>query len=861
MAAARAQLAGLSEVGELSQFVTSRRTELIRSARGLPGVQRTRLLSDLVDLVVRRMLEVACDVDGRNLAAKAERFLTIAATGGYGRRELAPFSDVDINFIAGSEDDPDVDIVTRRMFRLIMDVFLAGAKLKVGYAYRLLSETATLHHQNQTALLDSRYVAGSRDLFQAFQSELRRGIHPVAFIHDKLREREASIRKSGAGVYRVEPDVKSGEGSLRDLQLARWLAQAVYGFANKTVWDDIRRHGVLKAAEVQGVQETQEFYSRLRWEMHVAAGQQADVLTSQKQETVAPLLGYTDTPELSAAEHLMRDYYSRALFARQTAVKMMSRAQSLRLELEPGLCSQYGRVVLDNPEAFSNDPLACLRVFIYCQRYGLTLDQEVVDALKAAVAAQPAPSAQAEASRLFLVVLRGERVAETLSAMSRAGVLQWYMPEFADIIGLVPADAAHEYTVGWHSLLVVKECERLGASGDEDTRRIFSAIRQKEMLYLLALTHDVGKARHGEDHCETGAAMVRGIAERLGLDEGTVDRLEYLVRHHVLMSDTARLRDLNLRRTVEDFVAVVNDVEVLGMLYIFTTADISSVGSASWSEIQARFLRELYYRAERAIVSKTPLIASEEEMALYRRRVRRELSLANVPPEAVEEHVRLMPAIYLLNTGPEEMAMHIEAIQTAIQGEPSVDFRAEPGSDFTVLTICVRDDPLPGLLSKVAGVLWALEINVHAAQVFTREGNERIALDTIFVDFEGSQLPDFKRQQVEKDLCRVLKGDVSVSDLLTEKKKALNGGYESVSLDVFNQLSEQHTVVEIHAKDQPGLLYRFTRAFAALNWGIHSARVSTWGDEARDSFYVTAEGRKLGTDAGEDLEAALRSVR
>ena len=207
------------------------------------------------------------------------------------------------------------------------------------------------------------------------------------------------------------------------------------------------------------------------------------------------------------------------------------------------------------------------------------------------------------------------------------------------------------------------------------------------------------------------------------------------------------------------------------------------------------------------------------------------------------------------------MALHIEAIQTAIQGEPSVDFRAEPGSDFTVLTICVRDDPLPGLLSKVAGALWALAINVHAAQVFTREGNERIALDTIFVDFEGSQLPDFKRQQVEKDLCRVLKGDVSVSDLLTEKKKALNGGYESVSLDVFNQLSEQHTVVEIHAKDQPGLLYRFTRAFAALNWGIHSARVSTWGDEARDSFYVTAEGRKLGTDAGEDLEAALRSVR
>lgn len=862
LAEARTDISGLREVDELAAFLTARRVEVIEKAAAVPGQARTRMLSDLIDVVVRRMLEVACDPEGSSpsLLSRAERSLTIVATGGYGRRELAPFSDVDISFIAASEDDPEIDAITRRMFRLIMDVFLAEAKLKVGYAYRLVGEAGTLHHQNQTALLDARYVAGSREVYQAFQDELRRNIQPVAFIHDKLKEREASVHRHGTSLYRVEPNIKEGEGSLRDLHLASWLAQVAWGFSRRTVWDDIRRHGLLTTAEVSRAFGVQEFFSRLRWEMHLVAGQQADSLTVQKQESTASTLGYADTEEESGAERLMRDYYAHAEVARRTAEKIIRRAGERRLQLEPGLDALGGKVVLQNPEVFENDPVACLRAFAYCQRYGLALDQPVIDAIRLATERCPAPVGDEEAARLFVMMLRSDNVAGTLTDMASCGVLQWYIEEFGTTMRLVPFDAAHEFTIGWHSLVVVQQCERLGKSGDEDMRRLFSSLRQPELLYVLALLHDCGKAIRGRDHTESGAEIASAVARRLGFDSEAADRLQFLVRNHQLMSDTARLRDLNLRKTVEDFAAVVDDVDTLTMLYVFTNADILAVGSAAWSEIQGRFLRELYYRAERAIITKTPLIDSEEDMALYRSRVRRELSITALPQEAVEEHVSLMPAIYLLNTGPEEMASHIEAIGKARAGEPSAEFRSEPGSDFTELTICALDDPRPGLLSKIAGALWALDVNVHAAQVFTREGADKVALDLLYVDFESKQLPEFKKAQVEREVAAVLKGERTVESLLEEKGKTLPPNYESLSLEVLDHVSEQHSVIEVHAHDLPGLLYRFTRAIASLGWDIHSARVSTWGDEARDAFYVTVGGSKLGAVAAAKLEEALRTA-
>ncbi len=858
IAEAKAQLQPRVTVADIAGFLTARREDLIERTQDLPAVVRTAILSELIDLVVRRMFEIACTAGGDNpaLLVKAERSLALVATGGYGRRELAPYSDIDINFLAASDDDPEIDEITRRMFRLIMDVFLAEAKLKVGYAYRLLGEAAAMHHQNQTALLDGRHVTGSRELVQSFQDDLRRNIHPVAFINEKLRERESAANRHGRGIYRVEPEIKEGEGSLRDLHLTSWLAQVAYGFGTETVWEDIRSHGLLTSAEVSRVYEVMEFFSGIRWKMHLEAGVQADALTVQRQDVIAPKLGYEETAYAPAAAAMMRDYYAYAESARRMAEKMIMRARSKRLELEPGLSTESGQVVLDNPEAFLNDPVACLRAYAYCQKYELKLSQDVIDAIRICVVRMPAPLEDADAAKVFLMILRSEHVADAIIGMTHSGVLGWFIPEFGRIMGQIPFDAAHEFTVGWHSAMVVYHCERLVSSTDEEMRRIYAGIRHPELLYLFALLHDVAKGLGGE-HAERGADMSKCIGERLGMDSESVSRLEFLVRNHLLMSDTARLRDLNLRKTVDDFVAVVNDVDSMSMLFIVTNADILAVGSSAWSEIQGRFLKELYYRAERSIITKTPLIDSEEDMALYRKRVRRELSLTSLPEQAVEEHVALMPAMYLLNTSPEEMAEHVEFIRRAGEDEPSVAFRAEMGSDYTELTICVKDDPEPGLLSKITGALWALDIDVHAAQVFTRENAVKIALDTLYVDFEGQQLPEFKKHQVEKDLIQVLKGHISAEDLLKRYHKKLGSKFEVKKLLVHEHLSEEHTVVDIQAKDNPGLLYRFTRAFARLGWGIHSARVSTWGNEGRDSFYLTQGDHKLEEGAVELLMAAL----
>jgi [protein-PII] uridylyltransferase len=265
------------------------------------------------------------------------------------------------------------------------------------------------------------------------------------------------------------------------------------------------------------------------------------------------------------------------------------------------------------------------------------------------------------------------------------------------------------------------------------------------------------------------------------------------------------------------------------------------------SPVRVRFLEELFFRAEAALGEQETAM-DEARLQRYRMRLTRQLSGHNLPPERIREHCEGMPVAYLLNTRPEQMADHIRAVEALRATGPVVEFSGEMGADITTITLCTYDDPEPGLLSRVAGVLYAHEVAIHAAQVFTRQGEPAIALDTLWVDFHGRQLPPYKRAEVAQDLTPVLQGK-PVTEVLAAHRKTLPPGIPPERLHFDNNLAEHHTVLELRAPDQPGLLYRVTRAIAALRWDIHSARISTTGDRARDAFYITdAAGRKLETE-------------
>ena len=419
---------------------------------------------------------------------------------------------------------------------------------------------------------------------------------------------------------------------------------------------------------------------------------------------------------------------------------------------------------------------------------------------------------------------------------------------------LIPYDPSHEYTVGQHTLYVIRVLDNLRLlPPDDDTRDfrvLLTELPDPEQLYLAALLHDAGKTDDARPHSETGAEIARAVCQRLRWSEEATENVCFLVRTHLMMAETSRLRDLNLDETIRDFVSIVDTYERLVMLYLLTYADTRAVGAGVWTQVKGKFLRDLFRRAERAIMSE-PTEEDGTAVALLRTRKRlmRELAVENLPPDEVAAHLEGMPAPYVLNTSLDEMALHIGFARRAREGAPVVEFHDERGSTFTEITICALDDPAPGLLAKVAGVLLAADLEVHAAQVFTRvAGDERIAIDTLFVDFRGRQLTTGKRREVSRWLTDVLTGADSVQELLRRKRKPAETGGRVEHLALRNDLSEHLTVTEATCADSQTALYRVSGALSALGWDIHSARVSLFGGRTVASFYVSG-ARALGDEA------------
>ncbi len=818
----------------------------------------------LVDAVLRRLFALACLNAG---VAEDAAPVAIVATGGYGRRELAPFSDVDVTFVPALEDDDTVNAIVKEMFQGVMDVFLYGAGLKVGYAYRLLGDLGRLDHQTQTTLLDSRFLCGDRALFKEFRAQFRAQILTADFLFQKWAERQAVVsRHSGGQVYSVEPNVKEGAGGLRDIQNAEWMGEVRYHASLAKLWPALVELGVLRAEDAASLLAARDFLHCARAALHIASGEARDVLTAERQEAVAALLHYPDTPAAPAVEVFMRDYFTHAAEARRVSRLVMTRCLDSNLPLGLGLAS-VGRVLtLADADAAGQDSALPLHVAELRQAYGLAQSFELEAALRDYLAARPVPEDPAVAGRVLTRLLSAPSgVADALDHLQESGALGWLIPEFAPIMTLIPYDAAHDFTVGAHSLRVVRNLENLKTDTRlPEGRRLIGEVARPETLYLAGLIHDIGKQwPEGGPHAETGAAAAVVICDRLGWDEERRDKVVFLIREHLRMAETSRLRDLALDETTREFIKHIPDMDCLNMLYLLTYADTQAVGDGVWTEVQGRFLSELYARAEGMLSAPLgddggPPPPYVPDLKRQRERIRKGLAAHNLPTDSVLAHTRSLPAQYLLNTPLEEMYLHIAMVERLRETfQPAVDFKNEYGADHTELTLCAYDDPHPGLLSKITGVLYAHDVNLHTAQVFTRDSSVRIAIDTLWVDYRGKPLSPGKRAELQDSFRRVLLGEIGIGELLQAHKKPLKE-QTIYTARIDENASERFSLLEVSAPDETGVVYRLTRAVSALGWNIHAARLSVWGSRARDAFYLSdADGEKVPAAAVSRLLDAL----
>ncbi|MFN3689583.1 MAG: HD domain-containing protein, partial [Fimbriimonadales bacterium] len=791
----------------------------------------------ILDNTLRALYQRAWAHAAQEVSPSPVSSLLILATGGYGRRELAPYSDIDLTFTPAQEGDPFTERLVKHLFHAMMQVFYTDARLKVGYAYRLMDDLDALDHKTRTGLLEMRRIEGSAALAEAFEARFWRGLDPTGFTLERYRECQARWAKLGEGVMRSEPNLKEGRGGLRDRHTLNWMAQARYGVPHEQVLPTLVEEGLLTRTEADALDHATRALQRYRALLHAVSGEAREQLTLAKQHELAERLG---TDRIT----LMRTVYTALADHARLTERGIERLANAPLVLGVGLDS-VNRQITPAPALEKEPPEWRLLCFLLAQRYHLGLSKEIEQRLEqrlanpAAGEVGNAPNPASVSAALRELLSRPGEVYRVLEPMARLGVLGWAFPPFAPLMTLPAGDPTHDYTVGEHTLQAIRLLDSYArGEGNPLWRTILEQLPAPELLYMALLLHDAGKVDPTRPHAEVGAELARQSLRALGWREAEIAEVEFLVRYHLLMAQTARQRDLHLPETIREFIRVVNTPERLQMLYLLTCADTQAVGERIWTPAQASFLQELYRRSLRALEEGLPDDAPA--LTAVRKRLQRALAGRPIAEADIAAHIEQMPSGYLLNTPPEQISLHIRYIQRVRAGEGAVvEFHNAPDAPYTELTLCTFDDPQPGLLSKIAGVLYAYEVEVAWARVLTREDTPRVALDTLGLTVRSRPLSPNQCAVLERALRQVLTGERAVADLLREHGKDPDAPLRVRQLQLHDDASDTYTVVDLHTTPDLGALYRAAYALSQLGWNIHSARFGLWAGRAVLSFYCT----------------------
>ncbi|MBP1610018.1 MAG: UTP--GlnB [Acidobacteria bacterium] len=789
--------------------------------------------SSLVDTILKEIYEISCRAADRKAPRCARSGLAIVATGGYGRRELNPYSDIDIAFVPSEEADPWVEALVHTAFRYVMDVFLSLRDMRVGYAFRPIAEASAWDINTKTALLDLRHICGDSDLAIRLGLRIREVLSPLDLMHES-RSAGDRTQKSPRSLYSVEPNLKEGPGSLRDLHRARWILELLLGADNQELDRALKGWGGISEQQIAKVRAAADWFWRARTWLHLAAGRLSDVLITNYQDRIARELNGCSAQE----------WLSQHLAHSETLARF--RETSVRALLQGPLT--VSGIVLENGSLhLPVDSRACKTgMFLVSQRYSIPISLNDVKRLgETRDSALEAKVPSIEEIWAFKEILaEGHGMAVTLRALLEFGILDRFIPRYSEVMRFVPPDPAHCHTVGEHSLRMVEHLENLRAGLDPQGQRFTELLDQCQhfdMLCLAALLHDAGKLVSGDDHCSTSADIAMSVSARLNLAPEKREILDVLVRQHLLLVRTARLHDLKSVHVVRKAIEQVPNLDSLRHLYVFTYVDTCAVAEKNWTSTDHRDLEDLHRKMQDHFTRRSEKPSSRKTREERSILIREKLAALQAKNEtAVLKHCDAMPASYVLNTPLEEIAFHLQLLERLESERVVLDVYNRPGDDYSELTICTLDDPKPGMLAKITGVLYGCNADIQKAQAFTIEKENRVVLDTLWIRSNGLQISENKARKILSTLKDVLTGTNTIEHFLELAGKSPPPGILLDAIDLHNDLSEEHTVVHIVAHDLQGLLYLMTRSLSQCGLNIHSAKIATWNARAENNFYVTS---------------------
>ncbi|OOF10857.1 [protein-PII] uridylyltransferase [Salinivibrio sp. PR5] len=797
--------------------------------------------------------------------------LALVAVGGYGRRELHPLSDIDLLLLCQGPLDAHQQQKLSELLTLLWDL-----KLEVGHSVRTVEECISVGLDDLTVatnLQEARLLCGSERLFNALEQRVHADDFwpSERFYRAKVEEQKARHRRYHDTAYKLEPDLKSSPGGLRDIHTLAWIARRHFG---ATSLREMSHYGFLTDAEYRELNECQNVLWRIRFALHLELRRYDNRLTFAHQTSVAELLGYRGEGN-RAVEQMMKDFF-----------RTLGRIG----ELNKMLLQIFDQVIIDNGRPGQIDMLSddfqrqgnaieARKPALFQARPDTILDMMLHVADDTTIEAISAPTLrqlrtarrrlnhflcqQQDAREKFMALVRHPNALhKAFSLMHRHGIMSAYLPQWSQIVGQMQFDLFHVYTVDEHTIRLLKHMRLFDDEANRERHPIccdiFPRLARRELLLIAAIFHDIGKGRGG-DHSEIGAIEAHDFCLEHGLSRPEANIVSWLVRNHLLMSVTAQRRDIYDPDVITDFAKEVRDEERLDLLVCLTVADINATNPDLWNSWKRTLIAELYYSTQKA------LRRGLENPPDVRERIRHNQHLAAAmlrkqghSPRDIELLWQRFKADYFLRHTHKQIAWHSEHLLHHPSDQPLVLVSKKATRGGTEIFVYCPDRP--SLFARVVAALDKKNLSVHDAQVMTSKDGH--ALDTFMVmDQNDEAIPLDRHPRIIEGVAKAIEETGKITIPRRRAPQKLKHFTVKTQVLFLPTKNGRRTLMELVALDTPGLLARVGAVFARQGVSVHAAKITTIGERAEDFFIVTdAQNQALTSEHQAQLKTALEKT-
>lgn len=828
--------------------------------QGSPGIQVSNGLTSLLDDVLMRLyeaaIEVTCDSDSQR--RDLESNISLVAHGGYGRKDIAPYSDMDLMLLCNNRKHSTVAPLAKQLTQNIYDV-----GLQLGFSTRSPKDIAKVAFKDAkifTSLVESRMLLGSKTLYRAYRSSFKRRTQQnTASLLKAINEaRQEERMQFGDTNYLLKPNVKRSRGTLRDMQLVRWAGFARFGERETS---DLVKKGHMSKEDRRILRAARDFLLQLRNELHFFAEKSQDVLTRHEQVRIAEKLGYESSDDLVPVEKFMKDYFDHTSQVRYVTAHFLATCRPERRS-EKLLKPVFSKRINENfrmgifhisarpgrLKIIQDDLVKVLELMELANKHNKRIDHATWRGIRETMMSLDNIPLTDEAGAKFLELLSYPgRIRSLLRRLHEMRVLEKIIPQVKHARNLLQFNEYHKYTVDEHSIRAVGAAASF-LGEDSSVGRAYRKIADKTILHLALLLHDLGKGFE-EDHSEVGRRIANETSKRLNLADHDRENLEFLVHKHLIMAHAAFRQDLNDEQTIVQFASQVGSPELLQMLYVLTLADLKAVGPDVLTDWKRGLLAQLYRKTRSHLTGQSSDEESEqwlsEQHSEFLAAVHSTYEITDGGVSWWKKQTKALPVALLNPDHRDNVIEYLYKLSELPNGEVASWSNYIPKRNVVEYIIAADEKTLAGCFHRLTGVFTSHNNAIHSAEIF--ELADDLAIDRFYVeDLDSNGVPTDQRLHLieEKLKAAVLQPEEQTprfrrtwqvdSDTQPEEVKPL-----PTHVGIDNSTAANMTILTIFAYDKLGLLYQITKTLFDLELEVCMAKISTHLDQVVDVFYVT----------------------